>query len=577
MQGTVKDFKTEYLSRLEGGSTYTPKNTQTQTPTNDEIIAGTGLFGGMVHGLPTQTPTNPNDVEQVNLAQMAGGKNGSLEIQKYLYETGLQNIFNDYNKQIANLDASKQKEIEDAYYVRELSKKYLGEYASNTGVGDVSGQLLDIYGKYQSNMNEINANFNELQTGLESSYNDKKNEYELGLLQTQMNIETAEKQEQLEKELAEINHNISLGLYPEGMNSEDYLDSVRDKIGESNYWNEMAKHKLVEMSDTVSGALKKTNDYKNQGEWDTYVDSLLSNKSINKQQADYLKGMYETEQNTNFVLDNSINQTSDISYYNSDEDIVSKGNVYVSRNGNTILAETKNVIDSSSNKFERINKDYQKHDEKGEFIGDIGEGVPFGSGNKFYVSTIKDGEQVFVEYKVSTNYNKLTNNKVVNESQEEHFDYINSNLNKQSGTIKDDDGYRAYTYNEETNEYTSYLDFVVLKVGRESGEYYINGTTYELVNDYKDNGKGGIIDVEDDWNVQHNDWSNSDKVDAKVKGIVNEFIKNYFDGDKAKFSQYIKNYKETRTKAGTAIVEYPKGKGVYYTINDGELWELKKK
>ena len=36
MQGTVKDFKTEYLSRLEGGSTYTPKNTQTQTPTNDE-------------------------------------------------------------------------------------------------------------------------------------------------------------------------------------------------------------------------------------------------------------------------------------------------------------------------------------------------------------------------------------------------------------------------------------------------------------------------------------------------------------------------------------------------------------
>ena len=154
-----------------------------------------------------------------------------------------------------------KKEIEDAYYVRELSKKYLGEYASNTGVGDVSGQLLDIYGKYQSNMNEINANFNELQTGLESSYNDKKNEYELGLLQTQMNIETAE-QEQLEKELAEINHNISLGLYPEGMNSEDYLDSVRDKIGESNYWNEMAKHKLVEMSDTVSGALKKTNDYK---------------------------------------------------------------------------------------------------------------------------------------------------------------------------------------------------------------------------------------------------------------------------------------------------------------------------
>ncbi|MDD3934302.1 MAG: hypothetical protein PHP55_10595, partial [Methanoculleus sp.] len=143
--------------------------------------------------------TNLNDVEQVNLSKMAGGKNGSLEMQKYLYETGLQNIFNDYNKQIANLDASKQKDIEDAYYVRELSKKYLGEYASNIGIGDVSGQLLDIYGKYQSNLNEINANFTELQTGLESSYNDKKNEYELGLLQTQIDIE----QEQLAKEINE--------------------------------------------------------------------------------------------------------------------------------------------------------------------------------------------------------------------------------------------------------------------------------------------------------------------------------------------------------------------------------------
>lgn len=528
-------------------------------------------------GVPT--PPNPKDVEEVNLSKIAGGKNGSLEIQKYLYETGLQNIFNDYNKQIANLDASKQKDIEDAYYVRELSKKYLGEYASNTGIGDVSGQLLDIYGKYQSNMNEINANFNDLQFGLESSYSDKKNEYELGLLQTQMDIENVEQQEQQEKKLAEIMYNIALGLYPEGMDAQDYLDSERDTIGESNYWNEMARLKLVEMSNTVTNALSKTNDYKNQGEWDTFVDSLLSNESINKQQADYLKGMYETEQNTNFVLDNSINQTNDISYFNSDEDIVSKGNVYVSRNKDTILAETKNVIDSSSDLFERINKDYQSYNDKGEFIGDIGVGVPFGSGNKWYVSTIKDNEQVFVEYKISTNYKKLTGTGTIsssNESQKELYDEIHKTLNGKDGYIQTSSGMLAYKYNGETGEYTPYLDFQASGVGGEKGNFNIGGVMYEIKKKYKNNGKNGIIDVKDDW--KNGNWKKGYKDKHNAKAIVKEMIDNYFGGDNSKFSDYI----EGSRKAGvnkinnskSIVVEYG---GAYYTINDGELWELSKK
>lgn len=550
-------------------------------------IESVGAGGGGV-----STPTNPKDVE---LAKIAGGKNGSLQIQKYLYETGLQNIFNDYNKQIANLDASKQKEIEDAYYVRELSKKYLGEYASNIGIGDVSGQLLDIYGKYQSNMNEINANFNDLQFGLESSYNEKKNEYELGLLQTQMNIETVEQQEQLEKELAEINYNISLGLYPEGMDAQDYLDSVRDKIGETNYWSLVAQNKLVEMSDTVNNALKNTNDYENQGEWDIYVDSLLSNKSINKQQADFLKGMYETEQNTNFVLDNSINRTNDISYYNSDEDIISKGNVYVSRNGNTILAETKNVIDSSSELFERINKDYQKYDEKGEFIGDIGVGVPFGSGNQYYVSTIKDNEQVFVEYKISTNYNKLTGNGTIsssNESQKELYDEIHKTLNGKDGYIKTSNGMLAYTYNSETKEYTPYLNFQASGVGNKKGNFNIGGTMYEIKKKYKNNGNGGIIDVKDAW--KKGDWKSNFTDKHNAKAIVQEMIDYYFNGDKSKFSDYIEgsrswdkndinstfqdviyyDSKNNINDSNSIVVEYD---GAYYTINNGELYELSKK
>ena len=36
-----------------------------------------------------------------------------------------------------------------------MSKKYLGEYASNVGIGDVSGNLIDIYANYAENLSYI--------------------------------------------------------------------------------------------------------------------------------------------------------------------------------------------------------------------------------------------------------------------------------------------------------------------------------------------------------------------------------------------------------------------------------------
>jgi len=514
--------------------------------------------------------TNLNDVEQVNLSKMAGGKNGSLEMQKYLYETGLQNIFNDYNKQIANLDASKQKDIEDAYYVRELSKKYLGEYASNIGIGDVSGQLLDIYGKYQSNLNEINANFTELQTGLESSYNDKKNEYELGLLQTQIDIE----QEQLAKEINEIRYNIEMGFIPEGMDTETHLDSVRDKIGEESYWNYKIKNDLIEMNSTVEQEMATTNEYAKE-EWDAHVDDLFNNKKINADQVEYMKSMYEVEQNTNFILDNSINNDSDIAYFSSDEDIVSKGNVYVSRNKDRVLAETKNVIDSSNEYFERINKDYQKYDKEGNFIGDMGVGVPFGSGNKMYVSTIKDNEQVFVEYKFTTNYNKLTNNETIsksNKSQKEMYYKIDKTLNGKSGMIDTGSENTAFTYNEKDGSYTKYLNYTA----GESGDFLIGENVYSIGEQ--------IEDLKDNWDFGDNPKWEKGYNDDNVKSIVSEFVKMYFDGNSKKFGKYLESTRGFLWKNKVSSSNDSKVKPIvvrhnnkYYTINDGELWELSKK
>lgn len=534
MQRMEKEFKIESLSGLAGGSASTPKSTQTQT--------------------------NPNDVEQVNLAQMAGGKNGSLEIQKYLYETGLQNIFNDYNKQIASLDASKQKEIEDAYYVRELSKKYLGEYASNIGIGDVSGQILDIYGNYQSNMNEINANFNELQTGLESSYNEKKNEYELGLLQTQMDIETVEQQEQLEKDLEEINYNISLGLYPEGMDAQEYLDSVRNKIGESNYWSLATQNKLVEMSDTVNGALKNTNDYKNQGEWDIYVDNLLSNKSINKQQADYLKGMYEFEQNSNFTLVPGYFGGLDNTYFNSNNNLVKNGKTFVSRNGEYVISETTNVIDEFSTLYNDLKKHITTTNEDGTVSYNTGFDEPFGFGGAFFVRTMKDNQEVFVQYdKINTNktVDKLSNAIKNDEKNVEQYNNLDKVLNKKSGVYNN----ISYTYNEKEDAYVPYINIQYTNILKDKGTVVIDGTTYSLGEQKGDYYQG-----------QRQDGSFRPMANKESKELAKLFADKYYGGSLKEFN---KDQVANRVGDGSKsiVVEY---NGKRYIMSEGKVYILEK-
>lgn len=490
----------------------------------------------------------------------------NFEIQKYLYESGLQNIFNDYQKNISNLDKNKQKEIQDAYYVKELSKKYLGEYASNQDIGDVSGNLLSIYGQYQDNINDINANFGELEFGLENAYLDKKNEYELGLMDTEMQMNNAKQEEIRQKELGEIMYNFKTEMFPDGMNSQEYLDSVRDKIGEQAYWEISAENKLIDMNDVVNENMGKTNDYKDKASWDEHVDSLLKDGSISSKQSDYMKNMYDVEQNTNFKIMDK--KDFDFSYLNPDVlDINQDGKVYQSRNGEYILFETNTTVDESTGLYNELH-------EKGK---DMAYDTPFGHNGKWYSKITRDGEQYYVELAKGQDQNNLTNKGTIGdkeESQKEAYKEIDGKLGKKDGTIMTGSGMKSYKYNSETDEYTSYLNFDVVpnSVGGEKGEYVINGINYRIDKKNKTNGRGGIIDVKDKW--KNGDWKGSYNDKKNVKPIIDVFIKEYFDGDKSKFSDYVENRKNGKSSETVAIVEYS---GKYYTINDGELWELSKK
>ena len=98
----------------------------------------------------------------------------------FLYDVGLQNIYQDYQKSVATLNQQQQQSLQDAYYIREMSKKYLGEYASNTGIGDVSGNLLDIYGSYQQNVAGVRSDFGAKEMGLQQQYEATRRELETG-------------------------------------------------------------------------------------------------------------------------------------------------------------------------------------------------------------------------------------------------------------------------------------------------------------------------------------------------------------------------------------------------------------
>lgn len=131
---------------------------------------------------PSPTPTS----------SFASRAFGDLELTKYLYESGLQNIFSDYQRNIQTLQQEQSKQLQQAYVAREMSKKYLGEYASNIGIGDVSGSLIDIYSQYASNISNIDQNFAALEMNLTREYTTQRMNTFENLLRTQYQLEVAQ-------------------------------------------------------------------------------------------------------------------------------------------------------------------------------------------------------------------------------------------------------------------------------------------------------------------------------------------------------------------------------------------------
>jgi hypothetical protein len=156
----------------------------------------------------------------------------AMESNKFLYDTRLQNVFNDYQQSIATLEKNEQKSLQDAYYIREMSKRYLGEYASNLGVGDVSGNLLDIYSSYQQNVGAIQENTTQMQISLQQTYDQQSRQAFESALATQQGLQ----QEQLDQQAQTTMFNVIQGNTG-GVEWNEYLKQQLDSgaITEGNY------------------------------------------------------------------------------------------------------------------------------------------------------------------------------------------------------------------------------------------------------------------------------------------------------------------------------------------------------
>lgn len=240
---TADDFSTVVKRKTnKGGGVSIPIKKPFDKPRTKPNLRDIGFVDDSSYGgePPTEPELNTGYVstytgESVSATGGTGdaGEKGAVkkpydisEFNKYLYDSKLENIFKDYQENIATLTASEQQNLEDAYYIREMSKKYLGEYASNVGIGDVSGNLLDIYGNYQKNKADITANYDMLELNLTKEYRAEKTAIFNEKMKEQYDMELAD----FEEGSQEIMFNAVTGNYDTELYADEweYLDAMKE-------------------------------------------------------------------------------------------------------------------------------------------------------------------------------------------------------------------------------------------------------------------------------------------------------------------------------------------------------------
>ncbi len=223
-----------------------------------------------VDGGGTGTPEE-NTTPTFDFEEAVRSPYGLSELNNYLYDSKLQNIFKDYKENIATLNKQEQTNLQYAYYIREMSKKYLGEYASNHGINNVSGDLMSIYSDYQKNLGEIKANYDTLEMNLTQEYRNQKMTMFNEKMKSQYDMAITD----FSTKSQEIMFNASIGKYDTNLynNGFEYLDDMFAK-------KEMSQEDYIKAYGTLRETTIsqiETNLYnKNYGDFDTAEEYIAS-------------------------------------------------------------------------------------------------------------------------------------------------------------------------------------------------------------------------------------------------------------------------------------------------------------
>lgn len=364
--------------------------------------------------------------------------------------------------------------------------------------------------------------------------------------------------------------------YPDNMSRADYIESIRSTIGDQEYWALKAQDELIASNQKFTELLGSMVNYDTQEKWDEHIDTLLSKGEINESESEKLKNLYTIDQHTSFELDSSFADANvnDISYLNPKNlDLAENPKVFRSKNKQHTFVETNNVIYETDELYNELLAEWQGGEEGYQKPFN----KPFEYAGSTYVRNSTDG--TFTEYVVAKNDTQVTgvieySKDSKDEKTREEYDRIHKELKGKTGHVN----YRAYEYDEETGNYKLYLDFTATGVGGEKGKFNIGGFDYKITKNYKNNGTGGIADIKNAW--EDGDWKKGYKAKHNEVAVVNEMIRVYFGGDKKAFSDYVEGSRTwlgvNTIKNHNAIVVFMPKEKAYYTINDGELWELER-
>ncbi len=386
-----------------------------------------------------------NDVS--NLKKMT-----SNEIYDYLYKTGLSNIFDDYKKQRELLSANARKNIEDMNALNEIQKRYLGEYASNIGLGDVSDSLQSLANDYVKNLTGIKQDEANQQISLESAYKTAQQEayntYAGNMLQQKLSQE--EQDAQLAQQMLE--EGLSSGFYGYGEDGQKL--SLQEFLDKPEYAN---------LSDAFKKYLTDKEQYVNEmnGLASYTIDEFDGVSKFDKTAvADYIKEKFSTNKADKVLsgkkvsIDEGTIDSSSVGIKDA------MGNYYVS------VKETVNEYNKNKNEKYHIASQADLTTQYGEEnngaipqTGNVMLYTKDGYTNKYYF----DGKDWHLMVQVASNYQKKTKNGYSGNGYNTEFKNGSSTNNNVSVNIGDVSGELELGAKANDYNFTRNLDLTDLK------------------------------------------------------------------------------------------------------------------